>query len=111
MSQRQVDHKLLPQMLDFTGADGNVVPGQFCHDFSGLPVAQEKGLADKNQHIVTEGATRGHQLAQLLGPIDCWILARCAGEESFVSNKGTHMASPYDDFGSRAQEYACAKVL
>jgi len=89
MSQGQVDHKLLPQMLDFTGAEVNVVPSQFFHDFSGLPVAQEKGLADKNQHIVTEGAARRHPLAQLLGPIDGRILARGAGEESFVRGKGT----------------------
>jgi len=46
MSQSQVDHKLFPQMLDFTGAEANVVPGQFFHDFSGLPVAQEKVRGD-----------------------------------------------------------------
>ena len=76
------------------------MPGQFFHDFSGLPVAPEKGIADKNQHIVTEGAARGHPLAQLLGPIDGWILARGAGEESFVRDKGTHRKRLYR-FGLR----------
>ena len=84
MSQRQVDDKLLSQIAHLTGAEPNLVRLQLLDDFLGSALAQEKRLTDEDQHIVTKGAARGHQLAQGLGAIEGVVGAVLAVQEGFV---------------------------
>jgi hypothetical protein len=91
MSQRQVNNELFPQIAYFPGAEANVLCGQLFDNFVSPPVVQEKRLADSDHHIITKGAARGHQAAQLLRRIDRRVLTTPAPQKRFVSREATQV--------------------
>jgi hypothetical protein len=59
MRQGQIDDETFAQMGDFTGAQANVLRPQLGDNFLGAPMPQEQSLADKADHIIPKGTTRG----------------------------------------------------
>ena len=91
MRQGQIDHKLPGQVAHFTQAEPKVAPSQFLNHFLCPPVAQEKPLADKDQHVIAEGAARRRQPVQFLRCTDRVVLAAPAVQERFVGGEATQV--------------------
>jgi hypothetical protein len=98
MHQGQADDKFPGQILHFTGADPHVTGSQFFDDILDPAMPQEKSLADKDQHVVTENAAGGYQSAQGLGPMDGGVGAVRAVEKGLVRRETAQMKRS-DRFG------------
>jgi len=70
----QIGNEFGSQQRDFPRTDMNVSFREFRHDLFFVAIAQEKGVAGMDHHVVAEVGARRNQRAQLfgsIGPITC----------------------------------------